>query len=68
MKVLRSQRVVLPDGERPAQVVIEGERITRVAPIDEPFDASIVLDLGSLALLPGLVDCHVHVNEPGRTA
>ena len=68
MKVLRSQRVVLPDGERPAQVVIEGERITRVAPFDEPFPDVIVEDLGSLALLPGLVDCHVHVNEPGRTA
>lgn len=67
MKVLRSSRVVLPDGERPAQIVIEGERIVRVALYDEPFDAAIVDDRGALAILPGVVDCHVHVNEPGRT-
>ena len=68
MRVLRSQRVVFSDGERPAQVVIEGERIARIAALDEPFPSQLVEDLGSYALLPGLVDCHVHVNEPGRTA
>src|SRR5581483_8492370 len=32
-----------------------------------PLDAAREIDLGALALLPGLVDTHVHVNEPGRT-
>lgn len=61
--VLRSSRVVLPDGVRPAVVVADGPRITAV--VDEHPDA---VDLGDLVLSPGLVDCHVHLNEPGRTA
>ncbi len=60
--ILRSRRVVLPDGERPASVVVEGGRIAAVGPYDVAGE-----DLGDLALLPGLVDTHVHVNEPGRT-
>jgi len=62
LTVLRSRRVVLPTGERPASVVVEGGRITAVGPYDVAGE-----DLGDLALLPGLVDTHVHVNEPGRT-
>jgi allantoinase len=61
--VLRSQRVVLPDGERPAAVAIRDGRIAAI----EPYDALPGLDLNGMALLPGLVDTHVHVNEPGRT-
>ncbi|MFC6023067.1 allantoinase AllB [Plantactinospora solaniradicis] len=61
--VLRSRRVVLPDGERPAAVCVRGGRIAAVA----GYDAVPGTDLGELVLLPGLVDTHVHVNEPGRT-
>lgn len=65
--VLVSRRVVTPDGERPAAVVVAGERIVDVVePADVP-DAATVTDVGDLAVLPGLVDAHVHVNEPGRT-
>ncbi|GAA3763079.1 allantoinase AllB [Plantactinospora mayteni] len=61
--VLRSRRVVLPDGERPAAVCVRDGRIAKLAGYDEVPGT----DLGELALLPGLVDTHVHVNEPGRT-
>jgi allantoinase len=61
--VLRSRRVVTPDGERPAAVCVHNGRIAAV----EPYDSVPGADLGELALLPGLVDTHVHVNEPGRT-
>jgi allantoinase len=61
--VLRSRRVVTPDGERPAAVCVHSGRIAAV----EPYDAVPGDDLGDLVLLPGLVDTHVHVNEPGRT-
>lgn len=64
---LRSRRVVLPDGERPATVLVRGGRITAVLGHDATTPAAEVVDLGELALLPGLVDTHVHVNEPGRT-
>ncbi len=66
--VVRSRRTVTPEGERPAAIVVTGGRITGVEPYDARVpDAGEDADLGDLALLPGLVDTHVHVNEPGRT-
>ncbi|MFI0355569.1 allantoinase AllB [Actinomadura sp. 9N407] len=62
--VIRSSRVVLPDGERPATVVV---RDGRIAAITEEAGQRPDVDLGEIALLPGLVDTHVHINEPGRT-
>ncbi len=64
-RVLRSRRVAVPGGERPACVVVRNGRIAAVA----PWDAGLAVtdELGELVLLPGLVDTHVHVNEPGRT-
>ncbi|GIL26875.1 allantoinase AllB [Actinocatenispora comari] len=60
---IRSRRVLLPDGERPASVHV---RDGRIAAITDYTDGGGT-DLGELALLPGLVDSHVHVDEPGRT-
>ncbi len=65
--ILRSRRVVLPDGERPAAVCVAGGHIAAVLPHDAPAVAPRDFYLGDLAILPGLVDTHVHVNEPGRT-
>jgi allantoinase len=66
--VVKSRRVVLPDGERPAAVGLRGGRIVAIAGYHELDDAYPTSeDLGQVALLPGLVDTHVHVNEPGRT-
>jgi allantoinase len=65
--VLRADRVVLPTGERPAAVAVHNGLIAAVAGRDAPLPAAAEEDLGGLVLLPGLVDTHVHVNEPGRT-
>ncbi|HZC25574.1 MAG TPA: amidohydrolase family protein, partial [Actinopolymorphaceae bacterium] len=64
---LRSRRVVLPTVVRPATVAVTAGRIAAVLDHDAGVDADRIEDLGALALLPGLVDTHVHVNEPGRT-
>jgi allantoinase len=67
---LRSRRVVTPQGEVDATVVIEDGIITAVVPTWnlEPGTWNLPAeDLGNLALLPGLVDAHTHINEPGRT-
>ncbi len=65
--VLRSTRVVTPTGLRPATVVVAGGRIEDIAAHDLPTPPGVpVRDYGDLALLPGLVDTHVHVNDPGR--
>ena len=66
--VIRSTRVVLPGGMSPAAIHCEGGRIRRVAAYDEPLPASaLTRDKGDFIVMPGLVDTHVHVNEPGRT-
>jgi len=65
--VVRSRRVVLPDGERPAAVCIFDGRVAAVLDHAAEVGTGPVEDLGDVALLPGLVDTHVHVNEPGRT-
>jgi allantoinase len=67
--VVRSTRVVTPEGIRPASVLVStsGGVITDVAAHDAPVPPGAHLeDLGNLAVLPGLVDTHVHVNDPGR--
>ncbi|HYK03308.1 MAG TPA: allantoinase AllB [Thermoanaerobaculia bacterium] len=59
---ITSQRVVFADGIRPATLILDGAKIAAIEP-DGPAD----LDYGDLVIMPGLVDSHVHVNEPGRT-
>jgi allantoinase len=64
--VVRARRVVLPEGERAAAVHTQDGRITAVTAFDDaPATAHTLAD--DEVLLPGLVDSHVHVNEPGRT-
>jgi allantoinase len=65
--VVRSRRAVLPSGERPAAVCVRDGRIAAVREYGERLSAAREHDLDTVALLPGLVDPHVHVNEPGRT-
>lgn len=64
--VLRAQRVLI-DGEfRPASVAVTGGVITDVGEVDADVRAPIQIDVPAHAvLLPGFVDTHVHVNEPG---
>jgi allantoinase len=65
--VILSRRVVTPQGIVPAAVAITGGVIAAVRGYDEALDAARRLDVGDAVLLPGVVDTHVHVNEPGRT-
>jgi len=62
-----SRRVVTPEEVRPGAVVVDGERIRAVVSLDEGPREAEIRDCGEAALLPGLVDSHVHINEPGRT-
>jgi allantoinase len=67
-----SRRVVTPEGIRPATILVEGETIREVVPAEQ-FAREVgmrgfeIHDFGNAAILPGLVDSHVHINEPGRT-
>lgn len=64
--VIAGDRVLVDGAFRPAAVFVEAGRISRIGLLAEaPEDAR---RLGpDEVLLPGLVDTHVHVNEPGRT-
>ncbi|HEV7556745.1 MAG TPA: allantoinase AllB [Kofleriaceae bacterium] len=64
--VVRSRRVVT-DSIAPAAIWIRDGKIERVAGWDEVPAGARVDDVGELAVLPGIVDTHVHLNEPGRT-
>jgi len=64
--VIRSERVVLPDSIRPAAILVEDGRIAAIAREHEIPTGARRIDAGDLALLPGLVDTHVHMNDPGR--
>ena len=65
---LKSQRVVTPEGERAATILLENGRISALLPYAAEVAAGTeVIDVGTRAILPGVIDPHVHINEPGRT-
>jgi len=68
--VVRGRRIVLDGAERPASLHIVDGHFEAIRGIDEVPAASPtveLLDTGDLVVSPGIVDSHVHVNEPGRT-
>ncbi len=64
--VVRARRVVLPTGEVAATVGVRDGRIATLGAYEDAPAGAVTLE-DDLVLLPGLVDSHVHVNEPGRT-
>ncbi len=64
--VVRARRVLLGDAIAPASIHISRGRIARIGAFEEaPGD---VLDVDDRqVVMPGVVDAHVHINEPGRT-
>lgn len=65
--LVRGERVLLPDGIRAATISITGGRITGILPLAHAEPDVFTVDAGQLVVMPGLVDTHVHINEPGRT-
>ena len=65
-KAILSERVITPDGIRKAVVLIRGEIIEDILP-KLPAGNFDVIDLGNSILMAGIIDPHVHINEPGRS-
>ena len=64
---LKSTRVITPAGEISAAVIVDGDQIEAIVSHDElPGDIQCE-DFGDLVISPGVIDAHVHINEPGRT-
>jgi allantoinase len=65
--VIRGRRVVTPEGMRAGSVHIADGQIVRVGASEEVPPNVPIVDAGESIVMPGLVDTHVHINEPGRT-
>jgi len=62
-----ARRVITPDGTRPAAILVKGEQIQAIVSLDQVLaDDYKIHDFGEAAILPGLVDSHLHINDPGR--
>ena len=66
LQAFLARRVITPEGIRPAAILVEGERIQGVVSPDQVSNRYTIHDFGEAAILPGLVDSHVHINDPGR--
>ena len=64
---ITSTRLVTPDGVVPATIHVRDGLIAAVADYHDTPAGIEEIDAGDLVVMPGLVDAHVHVNEPGRT-
>src|ERR1700745_4265366 len=62
-----SRQVVTAKGARPAAILVEDERIQDVVEPERTPAHARILDFGEVAILRGLVDSHIHINDPGRT-
>ncbi len=64
---IRSQRVVLPGSVAPATLIVRDGKIEKIGEYSDSYGEIPAIDAGNAVIMPGLVDTHVHVNEPGRT-
>jgi allantoinase len=62
-----SNRVVTPQGTHPAALLVDEGKIRAICRASELPADTVLHDCGNDAILPGLVDTHVHINQPGRT-
>jgi allantoinase len=66
--IIRGQRVVFADSLLPASVHICNGKITNICSYHDLTSGCEVIEAGEGSIvMPGLVDSHVHINEPGRT-
>ena len=64
---IRSKRVVTPEGIRAATVHMRNGVIEAITSYNDLPSGKHIYDAGESVVMPGLVDTHVHINEPGRT-
>jgi allantoinase len=66
-QAFRSARVLTQAGLAPAVLIVDGGRIAQVVGWNGTPAGIPLRDFGDAVILPGMVDSHVHINEPGRT-
>jgi allantoinase len=63
---LRGRRIIIDGREQAATVIVDSGKIAQILGFYAPLNCPVE-ELGEKVLIPGLVDTHVHINEPGRT-
>jgi allantoinase len=64
---IKSKRIILSEGEREGVVIIKDGKIIDVVNSLDDLQKNVI-DAGDKLVMPGVIDPHVHINEPGRTA
>ena len=62
--LIKGGTAVLPEGEKVCDILVDGDKIVRIAENVED-KAAKVIDAKGLHVFPGLIDMHVHLREPG---
>ncbi len=65
--IVRGKRVITPEGERAAAIHVRGGVVAAISGFDEIVPGATVHEAGDFVVMAGVVDTHVHINEPGRT-
>ncbi len=65
--IIKNGLVVSATGGRKADIRVSAGKIAKIAPRIKPAIREEIVDAAGLAVLPGLVDCHVHFRDPGNT-
>jgi allantoinase len=65
---ISGKNICTPDGITAGVVLVKDGIIANVVPQLPQNASAIAIDIGDLLLMPGIIDPHVHLNEPGRTA
>lgn len=65
--IVRGRRVITPQGEGGAAIHIHNGVIAGVTSFEDVLPECAIYEAGDSVMMPGLVDTHVHINEPGRT-
>src|SRR5260370_28331718 len=64
---VRGKRVAPPDGERAVAIHVRAGVVTALTGFNDVPGGVAIHEAGDLVVMPGIVDTHVHINEPGRT-
>src|SRR5215203_1486560 len=65
--IIKSNRILTPDGYVHGAVYIADEKIVAVDSDIHLMESRLIIDSGNDVVMPGIIDPHVHINEPGRT-
>ena len=65
--IIKSNRIITPSGIRPGYIIINDGVIEDVVEQLSSVSEVTVTDAGNAVVMAGIIDPHVHINEPGRT-